>query len=390
MRNDSLLSPSMDSSDPAENEECPYMHGFVWRQEYLTDVTYRHIVALTIINLLAVLLNLVLNTLVIIAVATRHRLQSKSNVLVAWLAGADLLNGLVTQDIEIAINLTRIFSDGPFCNLEKASVVAMTACCFLSLGSLVLISINRYFSIKDPLRYTTIVTSKRIKTGLLLTWATGLFVTIHELTLAVIDSETDLYFLYMKVSTFILSILVLLALLVISYAYGYIFSESQRHKKRLHTEQLPAEEAKRLKKENKAANTLTLILATLVITYIPTVVLVFITGYSEDILELHITSVIWSWVTTFSLVGSLCNPIIFFWRMKNLRDAILEILHYRQPENSPPPIEMREIKRNPFEVQPSSTTEAFSSTGANEEPVLPLFKNLQALETACNVEETAV
>ena len=32
---------------------------------------------------------------------------------------ADILNGLVTQDIEIAINLTRIFSDGPFCNLEK-------------------------------------------------------------------------------------------------------------------------------------------------------------------------------------------------------------------------------------------------------------------------------
>ena len=270
----------MDSSDQ-KNEECPYMHGFVWRREYLTDVTYRHIVALTIINLLAVLLTLLLNTLVIIAVATRHRLQSKSNVLVAWLAGADLLNGLVTQDIEIAINLTRIFSDGLFCNLEKASVVAMITCCFLSLGSLVLISINRFVSVKHPLRYTTIVSSKRIKTGLLLTWATGHFVTIHELTLAVIDSETDLYFLYMSTSA--LSILALLALLVISYAYGYIFSESQRRKKRLHTEHLPEEEAKKLKKENKAANTLTLILGKLVITYIPEIVLVFVTGYSEDI-----------------------------------------------------------------------------------------------------------
>ena len=254
-----MLTPSMDSSDP-KNEEYPYMHGFVWRQEYLTDVTYRHIVALTIINLLAVLLTLLLNTLVIIAVATRHRLQSKSNVLVAWLAGGDLLNGLVTQGIEIAINLTRIFSDGPFCNLEKASVVATITCSFLSLGSLVLISINRFVSVKHPLRYTTIVTSKRINTGLLLAWTVGLFVAIHELTLAVIGSGTDLYFLYVKVSTFILSVPALLALLVISYAYGYIFSESQRQKKRLQTEQLPEEEAKRLKKENKAANTLTLIL----------------------------------------------------------------------------------------------------------------------------------
>ena len=96
---------------------------------------------------------------------------------------------------------------------------------------------------------------------------------IHELTLAVIESETDLYFLYMKdmeVSTFILSILALLPLLVISYAYGHIFSELQRQKKRLQTEQLPEEEANRLKKENKAANTLILIPGTLVITYIPT------------------------------------------------------------------------------------------------------------------------
>ena len=133
-----------------------------------------------------------------------------------------------------------------------------------------------------------------------------------------------------------------------------------------------------------------IILGTLIITYIPTIVLAFVTGYSEDIIELHITSVIWSWVTTFSLLGSLCNPIIFFWRVKNLRHAILEILHYRQPENSPPPIEMREIKRNRLEIQPSSTTEAFSRTIANEEPVLLPFKNLPALEIACNVEETAV
>ena len=383
-----MLTPSMDSSDP-ESEECPYLQGFIWRLEYLTDVTYRHLVAVTVINLLAVLATLLLNMLVIIALATRHRLQSKSNVLVAWLAGADLLNGLVTQDIEIAKTLTRILSDGPFCNVEKASVVAMIACCFLSLGSLVLISINRYFSIKNPLRYTTIVTSKRIKTGLLLTLAVVLFVTIHELTLAVIDSGTDLYFLYTKVKTSLLSILALLALLVVGYAYGYIFSESRRQKKRLQTEQLPAEEAKRLKKENKAANTLTLILGTLVISYIPTIVLVFVTAYSEDILELHITTVIWSWVTTFSLLGSLCNPIIFFWRVKNLRRAILEILRYRQPENSPPPIEMIEIRRNRPKIHPSSTSEAFSRTVANE-PVLLSFKNLQALEITCNVEETAV
>ena len=58
---------------------------------------------------------------------------------------------------------------------------------------------------------------------------------IHELTLAVIDSGTDFYFLYMK---------------VISYTNCYIFSESRHQKRRLQTEQLPEEEVKRLKEES--------------------------------------------------------------------------------------------------------------------------------------------
>ena len=176
MRNSSLPSPSTGSSNPG-NEECPYLFGFIWRQEYLTDVTYPHLVALTVINVLAVLPS----ALDILAVATRHRVQSKSNVLVAWLAGADFLNGLVNQYIVIALQLARIFSDGPFCSLEKASSVALSGSFLLFSGNFVLTSIDRYISIKHSLRYTTIATKQRIKAAILLAWAVGVLVTIHDL-----------------------------------------------------------------------------------------------------------------------------------------------------------------------------------------------------------------
>ena len=300
-----MPSSSTGSSNPG-NEECPYLSGFVWRQEYLTHVTYPHLVAVTVTNFFAFLPTFLLNSLVIVAVATRHRPRSKSNVLVAWLAGTDLLNGQVNQDIAIAIQLTPIFSDGPFCGLEKASSIALSGSFFLSPDNFVLISIDRCISIKHSLRYMTgIVTNQRIKAGLGLAWAVGLLVIIHELTLAVVDRGTDLYFLYMKVIYFTLSIPTLVANIVIGYTYCYIFSESRRQKKPLQSEQLLEEEAKKLKKESKAANNLILILGTLAITYIPSVVLMSVKGYSEDIFELHIVGVIWDCVVTFRLLGFL-------------------------------------------------------------------------------------
>ena len=144
-----------------------------------------------------------------------------------------------------------------------------------------------------------------------------------------------------------------------------------------------------MKKKCKAANTLTLILATLAITYIPTIVLACVVVYSDEIIAPQTFGVIWSWIVTFSLLGSLCNPIIFFWRVKKLRRAILEILHYRQPENSLPPIAMVNIKRYRPEIQ-ASTNEAFSRNVVRQEPVNMLsYKNPQ-VDEIINIEEAAV
>lgn len=375
MSNVSLPS-STNSSDP-ESEECHYLYdGSLWRQSYLTDFTRANLVAVTITNSVAVLPTILLNALVILAVVSRCRLRTNSNKLVAWLAGTDFISGLVVQPIGIAVELKRILSDGPFCTSEKASWVVSLGSGFITLGNLALISIDRYVSIKHPLRYRTIITKKRVQTGLLLVWAIGILVTIQEITLAVKDSGTELYLLYIKAKDVILAIVGSIGIAVIIYTYCYIFSETRRQNKRVQAEQLSQEEAKRAKKEKKAANTLTMILGSLVLTYIPVII---VTASSDDIIEPHVMSVLWSWVATFNYLASLSNPIIFFLRMKKLRHAVLEILHYRQPENSPPPIEMKVIKRYRLEIQPTSS-EAFSMVVTRQDPVLLSFSRLQAEE----------
>ena len=365
MTNASLL--SFTKYFDSEGEDCHYLYeDSVWRQTYLTDVTHANLVALIVINSLEVPPTILLNALIIFAVATRHRLRTNSNILVSWLVGTHLLGGLVGQPMTIAAELRRIFNNGPFCGLEKAVWVAKIGIGLTLLGSLALISIDRYISIKHALRYETIITSQRIKAGLLLAWAIALLVTIHELVLAVVDSGTELYLHYVRVKDVILAILASIDIAIIIYTYSYISSETRRHNKRLQTEQLPQEEAKRLKKENKASKTLTIVLAGLVLTYMPTIILGVAVASSENIFKPHIISVLWSWITVFNQLGSLLDPIIYFWRLKKLRRAILEILHYRQPGNAPPPIEMREIKRYRPKLR-FSTCESLSTTVASKD-----------------------
>ena len=109
--------PSNSTSDPDE-EECPILHGSVWRKSYLTDYTRRNLVALTSISSLAILPTILLNALVIIAVGTRRRLRTSSNILLASMAGTDLFTGLIVQPIAVAVHVKRILGDGPFCTLE--------------------------------------------------------------------------------------------------------------------------------------------------------------------------------------------------------------------------------------------------------------------------------
>ena len=91
-------------------------------------------------------------------------------------------------------------------------------------------------------------------------------------------------------------------------------------------------------------------------------------------------------------INSLFNPIIYCWRIKKLRYAFLEILHLRQPENSPPAIEMQAIPRHRPQVQPTSrdrSSETFSATMivASQEPVLLSFSHRRA-EEIVHIEET--
>lgn len=74
-----------------------------------------------------------------------------------------------------------------------------------------------------------------------------------------------------------------------------MFFETRRQKKRLRTEQLPNEEAKRIKKDRKAANTLLFVVGALTLAYLPSIITALVTFIGVKV-ELRFELVLWSWL----------------------------------------------------------------------------------------------
>ena len=377
--------PSNRTSDPDE-EECPFLSGSVWRKTYLTDGTRRNLVSLTSISSIAILPTILLNALVIIAVATKRRLRTPSNILLASMAGTDLFTGLIVQPIVVAVYVKRILSDGPFCILETVHAQLFLASSITSFSHVVLIGIDRFIAVKKPLRYQIIVTRQRVKIAVMLAWAFTFCLRIPEVILSAIVSNQKLNF-YNKIMSVVVIIIIMLSIVVIAYMYGYIYSESRRQEKRLKNEQLTQEEARKVKKDNKATNTVTIILGVLLLTYLPSIIFTAVTASSSNTIEPHVIAIVLSWTDVFVMLGSLSNPLIYCWRFKKLRHAFLEMLRLREPENRPPEIKMAVIRRHRPEVPPS-TAEAFSLAAVRQDPVLLSFRHLNA-EEIVPIEESS-
>ena len=186
------LFPNLNWTSDSDDKECPFLDVFVWRKSYLTDGTRRNLVALSSISSVAILPTLLLNALVVIAVATRHRLQTPSNILLASMAGTDLFTGLIVQPIAVAVHLKRILSDGPFCTLETVYMQLWSGSALNSFSHLVLISFDRFIAVKKPLRYQNIVTRQRVTIGAILAWAFTFCYTISDLILFAIGSKQQI------------------------------------------------------------------------------------------------------------------------------------------------------------------------------------------------------
>ncbi|XP_039674276.1 trace amine-associated receptor 13c-like [Perca fluviatilis] len=113
------------------------------------------------------LLTAALNLLVIISISHFRQLHTPTNLLLLSLAVSDFLVGLVVMPVEILLTKTCWILGDLMCVLYyMIPGILITA----STGNIVLISVDRYLAICDPLHYPTKLTLKVATICLLLCW----------------------------------------------------------------------------------------------------------------------------------------------------------------------------------------------------------------------------
>ncbi|XP_028971364.2 trace amine-associated receptor 8a-like [Esox lucius] len=109
-----------------------------------------------------------LNLLVIISISHFKVLHSPTNLLILSLAVSDLLVGLIVIPAMTAAILESCWVSGEyFCALL---LYILYLCTSSSVGNLVLISIDRYVAVCDPLMYHMKITTKRTMCSVSVTW----------------------------------------------------------------------------------------------------------------------------------------------------------------------------------------------------------------------------
>ena len=264
----------MNSTDTSPGCEAELLLGE--RLQQRSPVTVAALIFIITIQILTFPFTAVLNVLVMIAVKLKSRLRAhKSNILLALLASTDFTVGVIIQPSFIAV-LVMLLLDEPsgYCFLAVLRIVIGTLV-DVSILHLALISFERYLAMKHPFAYSTIVTEVRLLVASGLVWF--LSVTFHIL-----------FFVDLTVIVHISNTLIGLCIVFIVFCHVTVYRETRRHERQVAAQQVTQEAREQFQREKKAVKLTSIILAVLILCFIPYVMFTVVTFRYRSEMSLEI------------------------------------------------------------------------------------------------------
>ena len=279
------------------------------RQEILDSKSYHYDlnISIIVINTPFAIFAVLSNLLIVITIGKSQELRVPANILLGSLAVTDLLVGLITQPLFITWRLM-LHYPSTICNSE---VVHSLYECFLHLCaggsflSLAYLSTDRFLAVSKPLHYRANVTTTQAARNMVILWLAWIGIVV--LRYSGIDEETNQTITSVIAGTLVIYLVAAQIALIVSVKRNSINDLLSEGNATVIAS----------KREARIALTIVYIFLALLVFLLPAVVVQIVLGFtssnkSKTELNLAISAL---------LINSSVNPLIYFWRGRDLRKA---------------------------------------------------------------------
>ena len=309
---------NMNSSHQIQNEfpgNCVVYIFIGGKPDHLSDLSYAILVALIVIHATTCPFTILLNLLVMIAVKTKARLQSMSNMALACLALTDVMVGLVVQPLFMAQiwNIIQGETTASACSIQIAVRFFFFFFCLSSIVHLFLITLDRYIAIMRPYVYIQTITKGRVLIASSLAWAVTIIVHMALL----IDKEVGRYITHAVIVSLI-TIIVICNVIV--------YREVHRHEKEITVQQVDVASRENFLSQKRAFKLTVMIIILIITSYFPVISFVELKKPLKNVVSVGTLTSIFMVVGSLAAFNSLVNPFIYCIRLQQFRIAFIELL----------------------------------------------------------------
>ena len=301
---------------------CPHDQTFTY---YLHDRASFQ--ATVVITLVAIPATISLNVLLIVAVIREKLPQNHTFILLGSMAIADLIISSLSMPITVAMAVVFLhhFSIKTICKLDYINSIILYFAGSSTLYHLAVIAWERNVAITRPLEYRNLITNTRVKRYAVFSWLLALLTIVPTYILEAAGVD---YFFIEIVNT-VVALPSLGCVIAIPYFYAKVFL---RVRKRKDDEIVSVNTMVQEKLEAKVAKTTGILTVILLVSFLPASATLTV---GVMLPTLRVSSYV-LWTQLLAHLNSLLNPILYCYRVRPFRDAILEMLRLKKPPQRQP------------------------------------------------------
>ena len=280
----------------------------------ITGGIHDQLICLSVINSFLSITAFLGNTLILVALHKESSLHAPSKLLFRTLAITDWCVGIL-EPLRVTAWMSAVQEQWTICRFAyNAAVPTGTVLCSVSLSTLTAISVDRLLALLLGLRYRQVVTLKRAYVTVTISWVLPIVYTFMS-------------FFNQLITSWFATIGLPLCLVISVFAYVKIFFILRQNQTQVQNHvrqgQLSQTVPLNIARYRKTVSSALWVQLALVVCYLPHgIVLAFITqrGIASSV---FLTSQL---TLTFVYLNSSLNPILYCWKIKEVRQAVKEIV----------------------------------------------------------------